>query len=47
MTKLAEITGWLETRLPELVDTHDVPAAAVAASVGGEVVDAAAGLLTG
>ncbi len=46
MTKLGEITGWLETRLPELVDTHDVPAAAVAASVGGEVVDAAAGLLS-
>ncbi len=46
MTKLGDIAGWLDDRLPELVAAHDVPGAAVAASVGGEVVDAAAGLLS-
>jgi CubicO group peptidase (beta-lactamase class C family) len=46
MTKLGDIARWLDTRLPGLVDEHDVPGAAVAASVDGQVVDAAAGLLS-
>lgn len=46
MTTLGDVTTWLHTRLPELIATYDVPGAAVAASVGGEVVEAAAGLLS-
>jgi len=46
MTTPGDIATWLDTRFPELLDTHDVPGAAVAASVGGEVVEVAAGLLS-
>lgn len=46
MTTLGDIATWLDTRLPELIDTHAVPGAAVAASVDGEVVEAAAGVLS-
>ncbi len=45
MTKLEQVKEWLDTRLPELIERYDVPAAAVAASVGGESVEAAAGVL--
>jgi len=46
MTKLDEVGAWIHERLPALLAEHGVPAAAVAVSVGGEVVDAAAGLLS-
>lgn len=45
MTKLDEVREWLDTRLPELIEQYDVPAAAVAASVGGESIEVAAGVL--
>ncbi len=44
-TNLDQIGTWLRERLPELIAEHDVPAAAVAVSVGDEVVEAAAGTL--
>jgi CubicO group peptidase (beta-lactamase class C family) len=46
MTKLAEVKAWLDDQLARLIAQHDVPAATVAISVGGEVVEAAAGLLS-
>jgi CubicO group peptidase (beta-lactamase class C family) len=46
MTKLDEVTAWLQDRLPALIAEHQVPAAAVAVLSGGEVADAAAGLLS-
>ncbi|MBO1766755.1 serine hydrolase domain-containing protein [Allobranchiibius sp. GilTou38] len=46
MTKLDEVKAWLDTRLPELIETYDVPAAAVAVSAGEETVEAAAGVLS-
>ncbi|MDT0263089.1 serine hydrolase domain-containing protein [Jatrophihabitans lederbergiae] len=46
MTKLDELGAWLNDRLPVLLSTHDVPAAAVAVCAGTEVIDAAAGLLS-
>ena len=46
MTKLDEVKAWLDTRLPELITTYDVPAAAVAVSVGEDSVEAAAGVLS-
>ncbi|KHL17224.1 CubicO group peptidase (beta-lactamase class C family) [Mumia flava] len=46
MANLAEVGAWIEQRLPELLAEYDVPAAAVAVSVGGDVVDTAAGVLS-
>jgi len=46
MTKLDEVAAWLQDRLPALLAEHQVPAAGVAVLAGGEVVDAAAGLLS-
>lgn len=46
MTKLAEVKAWIDGQLPALIALHDVPGAAVAISVRGEVVEAAAGLLS-
>jgi CubicO group peptidase (beta-lactamase class C family) len=46
MTKLAEVKAWIDGRLPALIAQHDVPAAAVAISVGDEIVESAAGLLS-
>jgi CubicO group peptidase (beta-lactamase class C family) len=38
--------AWLRDRLPRLIAEHQVPGAAVAVSVGGEVAEAAAGVLS-
>ncbi|WP_249522771.1 serine hydrolase domain-containing protein [Modestobacter marinus] len=46
MTKLDEVGAWIREQLPALLAEHDVPAAGVAVLAGGEVVDAAAGLLS-
>ncbi|MGJ3190363.1 serine hydrolase domain-containing protein [Paenarthrobacter sp. FR1] len=46
MTNMNELRTWLEGRLPSLLAEHQVPGAAVAVSVRGEVVDAAAGILS-
>ncbi|MQA32609.1 serine hydrolase domain-containing protein [Modestobacter roseus] len=46
MTKLDEVGAWIRDRLPALLAEHDVPAAGVAVLADGEVVDAAAGLLS-
>jgi CubicO group peptidase (beta-lactamase class C family) len=46
MGKLDEVAAWLRDRLPELLAEHEVPAAGVAVYADGEVVDAAAGLLS-
>ena len=46
MTQLDDVGAWLRDRLPALIAEHGVPAAAVAVSVDGEVVDAATGLLS-
>lgn len=46
MTKLAEVKAWIDDQLPALVARHGVPAATVAVTLGGEVVEAAAGLLS-
>ena len=46
MTKLDEVAAWIHEHLPALVAGHGVPAAAVAVSVGDEVVDGVAGLLS-
>ena len=46
MTKLDEVGAWIRNRLPGLLAEHEVPAAGVAVLAGGEVVDAAAGLLS-
>ncbi|MBB2939832.1 CubicO group peptidase (beta-lactamase class C family) [Amycolatopsis bartoniae] len=45
MVNLAETKQWLADRFAGLVAEHGVPGAAVAVSVGGEVADAAAGVL--
>ncbi|VXB50729.1 Penicillin-binding protein 4 [Arthrobacter sp. 9V] len=45
MTNLNELRTWLEGRLPALLAEHQVPGAAVAVSVKGEVIEAAAGVL--
>jgi len=41
-----DVRAWLAQRLPELIAQHEVPGAAVAVLAGGEVFDAAAGLLS-
>lgn len=46
MTKLAEVKAWIDGQLSALIAQHDVPAATVAITFGGEVVEAAAGLLS-
>ena len=46
MPNLDEINNWLQDRLPGLLAEHQVPGAAVAVSVGGQVIDLAAGLLS-
>src|SRR4029078_1691146 len=46
MSELNEITNWLQERLPALLAEHKVPAAAVAVSAGGHVIDVAAGVLS-
>ncbi len=45
MATLNEIKAWIDDRLPGLLDEHHVPAAAVAVSAHGEVIDHAAGVL--
>ncbi|SES25987.1 CubicO group peptidase, beta-lactamase class C family [Lentzea xinjiangensis] len=45
MSKLNEISDWLQENLPRLVAEHDVPGAVAAVIAGGEVVEAAAGVL--
>ncbi|MBB5955913.1 CubicO group peptidase (beta-lactamase class C family) [Saccharothrix tamanrassetensis] len=46
MSRSAEIAAWLPGRLAELVAAHGVPGAQAAVLVDGEVVDAAAGVLS-
>lgn len=46
MTRLPEVKAWIDGQLSTLIAQHDVPAATVAIRVGGEVVEAAAGLLS-
>jgi len=46
MSELNEINNWLQERLPALLAEHKVPAAAVAVSAGGQVIDVAAGVLS-
>jgi CubicO group peptidase (beta-lactamase class C family) len=46
MSKLTEVQGWLEERVPPLLEKYDVPGAAWAVLQDGEVVDGAAGLLS-
>lgn len=43
---LEDIDIWLRDRLPSLIAEHQVPGAAVAVSVGGDVTDVAAGVLS-
>ncbi len=45
MTKLDEMRAWWEERLPALLDQYEVPGAAVAVDLGGEVVAHGAGVL--
>jgi CubicO group peptidase (beta-lactamase class C family) len=45
MSKLNEINEWLQENLPRLAAEHGVPGAAVAVTVGDDVVEAAAGVL--
>ncbi|MFE7171296.1 serine hydrolase domain-containing protein [Streptomyces sp. NPDC057616] len=45
MTKLDRIRTWWEERLPALLAEYDVPGAAVAMDLGGEVADHGAGVL--
>ncbi|MFJ8818680.1 serine hydrolase domain-containing protein [Amycolatopsis thermoflava] len=45
MANLDEITGWLGREFPRLVEAREVPGAAIAVAVGGDVADAAAGVL--
>ncbi|WP_027944545.1 serine hydrolase domain-containing protein [Amycolatopsis taiwanensis] len=45
MAKLDEIAAWLQKHLPALIKEHQVPGAAIAVSVGDEVIDYAAGVL--
>jgi CubicO group peptidase (beta-lactamase class C family) len=46
MTGLSEIEKWLHERLPGLIAEHRIPALAVAVSVGDDVIDHAAGVLS-
>lgn len=46
MTSLTNVESWLTQRLPELIEKHRVPGAAIAVSSGDEVVDMAAGVLS-
>ncbi|WP_329792282.1 hypothetical protein V1227_10310 [Lentzea sp. DG1S-22] len=46
MSQLNEISDWLQENLPRLVAEHGVPGAAVAVTVGDEVAEAAAGVLS-
>src|SRR3954452_15731757 len=46
MSDLDDIHHWLRERLPALLLEYKVPAAAVAISVGGDVIDVAAGVLS-
>ena len=46
MSNLGEINTWLRERLPGLLADNRVPGAAVAVLAGGEVIDAAAGVLS-
>jgi CubicO group peptidase (beta-lactamase class C family) len=46
MPNLAEMETWLHDRLPGLLADHQVPGAAIAVSVGGDVIDHAAGVLS-
>jgi CubicO group peptidase (beta-lactamase class C family) len=46
MSRLDEISSWLRDQLPGLLAKHRVPGAAIAVSVGQDVVDFAAGLLS-
>lgn len=43
---LEQIGGWLRERLPGLADENGVPGVAVAVDAGGEVIEAAAGVLS-
>ncbi|MGW6142932.1 serine hydrolase domain-containing protein [Streptomyces sp. NPDC055140] len=45
MSELNELRGWLESRLPELLAEHKVPAASIAVYAHGEMIDRAAGVL--
>ncbi|WP_290055983.1 serine hydrolase domain-containing protein [Amycolatopsis solani] len=45
MSKLTELSAWLDSRLPALLAEHQVPGAAVAVYAGGEIIDHAAGVL--
>jgi CubicO group peptidase (beta-lactamase class C family) len=45
MSTLRDVRTWLAEQLPALIEKYDVPGAAVAVLAGGEVVDAAAGVL--
>lgn len=45
MSKLTELSAWLESRLPAVLAEHQVPGAAVAVYAGGEIIDHAAGVL--
>ncbi|MEC3998399.1 serine hydrolase domain-containing protein [Actinacidiphila sp. DG2A-62] len=46
MAKLSEIRTWCEERLPGLLAQYDVPGAAVAVDLGGEVADHGTGVLS-
>ncbi|MBY8343406.1 beta-lactamase family protein [Streptomyces spinosirectus] len=46
MTKLDRIRAWWEEQLPALLDEYEVPGAAVAVDLGGEVADHGAGVLS-
>lgn len=46
MADLEKVRGWLEQRLPQLLAEHEVPGAAVAVDLGGDVIDVAAGVLS-
>lgn len=46
MESLTEVSAWLEAELPALVEKHGAPGAAVGVLLGGDVVDAAAGVLS-
>ncbi len=44
-TTLEMVGSWVSTRLPDLLAEHDVPAASLAISLGGQVFETAAGVL--
>ena len=46
MSTLRDVESWIAEQLPTLLEQHGVPGAAVAVLADGEVVDAAAGLLS-